>query len=637
MKKNERLTIGARLTAIWRSPWTVPALAGLFSAIIFSLTLQTHINGSNHAYAKDVGELQNALPRWGTIHFSGYPLYSITGSLIVTLLRLIGIPPAPGASLVSLLWGALSVAILARLALELGAKRPAALVGVMLFPVATSMWIDASLAEVHTMTVLFVALTLYLAIRFHRSGDRRLLIWLAAVFGQGIFHGRSVVGLLPAVALLAIPRWRRIWRNAPLLVGLGLLLPPLLYLYLPLREWMGSTWTFGNTSTWEGFWRMFLNIKAARFAEIDREMVGWLERLTVTLRLLRHDLPLALHGAGLLGLFTVTEPGRDRWRIIAALVLALLPYLLAPVIIYAGFIGDAILAVKLPVSMFTGLGTALLISRLRGWRPEAGTLALGLTIAAIAFSGWRNYPDVIEITRDRSVEDVIAIADQTARPDRPTVLMVPWGRDYWGVAYARAYRGQLEGVDLVDHNAPFQEIVARGDRLLTLSETFYVYPIGWWKRKLGPVTLEATVPEVIEIRTQPRMVSGDEQRFRVNQDLSIASARVERRGEDYLVRVDWVAEGTPRRDYSTAVHLVSWVPARGAQDVLAQADARHPVEGWYPTTRWAAGQVVQDVYRLTSSSEREPIAVRVTAYYVDESGGFVNGEWLTLTLDESKE
>jgi hypothetical protein len=633
MHRNERLTSSARLRAIWRSPWTVPALAGLFSALIFSLTLQTHINGSNHAYATDVGELQNALPRWGTIHFSGYPLYSITGSLIVTLLRLVGAAPALGSSLVSLLWGALSVAVLAKLALELGARPLAALVAVLVFPVSKSMWIDASLAEVHTMTILFMVLTLYLAVRFDRTGDRRTLIWLAAVFGQGIFHGRSVVGLLPAVVLLVLPRWRMIWRNAPPLVGVGLVLPPLLYLYLPLREWMGSTWTFGNTSTWEGFWRMFLNIKAARFAEVEREVVEWVQRLSVTVRLLRDDLPLVAHGTGLVGLFCVTGQSRRRWRSIAVLVLALMPYLLVPVLIYAGFIGDAILAVKVPVSLFTGLGIALFTSRLQDWRPVAGAVAFGLAAVAIAFSGWRNYPGVVEITRDRSVEEVIAIADQTAHPADATVLMVPWGRDFWGIAYAQAYRGQLEGVDLVDHNAPFKEIVARGDRLLTLSEALYVYPVGWWERKLGPVALETQAPGVIEMETEPRLLSAEAGRFRVNEDLSIASAELETRGDAYLVRVAWVAEKAPARDYSVAVHLVSCAPAEGAEDVLAQADSRHPVEGWYPTTRWVAGQLVQDVYRLRASPEGVPLAVRVTAYYVDEDGAFVNGEWLTLNLD----
>jgi predicted component of type VI protein secretion system len=46
--------------------------------------------------------------------------------------------------------------------------------------------------------------------------------------------------------------------------------------------------------------------------------------------------------------------------------------------------------------------------------------------------------------------------------------------------------------------------------------------------------------------------------------------------------------------------------------------------------------VVQDVYRLRTSSEKEPFAVRVTAYYVDEDGRFVNGDWLTLYLDENE-
>jgi hypothetical protein len=141
------------------------------------------------------------------------------------------------------------------------------------------------------------------------------------------------------------------------------------------------------------------------------------------------------------------------------------------------------------------------------------------------------------------------------------------------------------------------------------------------------------MPGVVEIQTEPRTISAGAGRFRVNEDLSIAAAEVERDGEAYVVRVDWVAEQAPRRDYSTAVHLVSHVPAEGADDVLDQADSQHPVEGWYPTTRWVAGQTVQDVYRLQASAETKPLAVRVTAYTVDEDGGFVNGEWLTLYLD----
>jgi len=601
------------------------------SVVIFSITLQTQINGSDHVYATDVGELQNALPRWGTIHFSGYPLYSMTGSLIVTLLRLVGIQPAMGASLVSLLWGALSVSALALLALELGAKRLAALVGVLVFPISTSMWVDSSLAEVHSMTMLFIVLILLLAVRFDKTGDRKYLIWLAIVFGQGVFHGRSVVALIPAVALLIVPRWRMIWRNALLLIVIGLVIPPLLYLYLPLREWMGSDWTFGNTSTWEGFWRMFLNIKAARFVEFGKETIGWSKRVNILLDLVNDDLPLVLHGVGAVGLLTLNKPRRDYWRYAVALLLALLPYVVVPMIVYAGFIGDALLAVKLPVSMFTGLGLGLLLSRLQKL-PKPGYLALGLSVAGTLFSGWRNYPDVVAITRDRSIETTISIADQASNPDRPTVMMILWGHSYWGAAYAQKYRGQLEGVALVDHNVPFAEIVARGDTLITLSETFYLRSLEWWEDVLGPIYLETYAPGLIEIRTEPHIADADVERFRVNDDLSIVSAEIQESEGSYLLKIHWMAETNPSRNYSIAVHLVSADPPAGPQDILSQTDSLHPVEGWYQTTLWTAGQVVQDVYRLTSSSEKRPAAIRITAYYVDENGKFINGEWFTLPI-----
>jgi len=635
--KNGQLTTSQRLRAAGDSLWGVPILAGLLSAVVFAITLQTHINGSNHAYATDVGELQNALPRWGTIHFSGYPLYSIAGSLIVTLLRLIGIQPAMGASLVSLLWGALATLVLALLALELGAKRLAALVGALAFSVSTSMWIDSSLAEVHSMTMLFTALILLLAVRFDKTGNRKHLIWLAIILGQGVFHGRSVMGLILAVALLVIPHWRIIWRNAPLLAGIGLIIPPLLYLYLPLREWMGSDWTFGNTSTWEGFWRMFLNIKAARFAEFNKDVTGWLERMTITLNLLNNDLPLALHSVGAIGLFTLNGAHKVCRRYIAALLLALLPYVVVPIIVYAGFIGDAILAVKLPVSMFTGLGLALLISRLQDWRPAAGYVALGLVMAAILFSGWRNYPHVTAITQDRSVEATITVADQAANPDRPTVLMALWGNDFWALAYAQTFQDRLSGLTLVDHNADFRALLDEGNCLWVLSQVFYRRPVSWWEKRLNqPVALSLVAPGIVQISTAPQTeLTGAPAGHSLDLEngLRIARAGLSPSRDGRLVlELVWQAVTVPGADYSVAVHLVAHDPPRGPDDILAQRDFQHPVEGWYPTSRWTAGELVNDYYFIEAPAGSRPVAVRVTLYRQRDNGSFENGPWLSLPV-----
>ena len=87
-------------------------LAMLLAFVLFLTTLQTIPNGSLHPYGTDTGEIQNALPRWGTLHFPGYPLYSFLGSGFVSLLQLMGIAPATGSSLFSALWGAISVGLL---------------------------------------------------------------------------------------------------------------------------------------------------------------------------------------------------------------------------------------------------------------------------------------------------------------------------------------------------------------------------------------------------------------------------------------------------------------------------------------------------------------------------------------------
>ena len=77
----------SRHRVVWLIGTTIVAL------ILFLSTLETDINGSHHPYATDVGEIQNAFPRWGLIHYSGYPLYTAVGSLFTNALWLIGIEP----------------------------------------------------------------------------------------------------------------------------------------------------------------------------------------------------------------------------------------------------------------------------------------------------------------------------------------------------------------------------------------------------------------------------------------------------------------------------------------------------------------------------------------------------------------
>jgi len=161
-----------------RTFWCAAAM--LVALAVFLSTLQTNVNGSEHPYATDVGEMQNALPRWGLIHRSGYPLYTATGSLFVTALRPLGIQPAAGASLFSTLWGVAAIGLLVVLAYDLGGSGPAATLGALAAALSTSLWIDSSLAELHTFTLVLTIATLIFAVRFGRAGERSAwcLCWL---------------------------------------------------------------------------------------------------------------------------------------------------------------------------------------------------------------------------------------------------------------------------------------------------------------------------------------------------------------------------------------------------------------------------------------------------------------------------
>ena len=73
-------------------------ILAIAASVIYAVTLQTDINGSNDKAAEDVGEFQNVLAQWGTAHPTGYPLYAFSGAAFASLLRAFGVSAAAAAS-----------------------------------------------------------------------------------------------------------------------------------------------------------------------------------------------------------------------------------------------------------------------------------------------------------------------------------------------------------------------------------------------------------------------------------------------------------------------------------------------------------------------------------------------------------
>jgi hypothetical protein len=486
------------------------------------------------------------------------------------------------------------------------------------------------MTEVYTMGMALLVATLYLALRFGRYGQRRDMMWLVVAFTQGLAHQRTMLFLAPAVLLLIWPQRQELWRQRPVALGLAAL-APLTYLYLPIRAWQGATWLFGDVGTLPGLLRILLDTKVDRVIHLPAGWAGWLWRGNLLAGLLHDDLWLPVLVLGLIGLWLWSW--HKSWREPLALTLAWPPWLALSLAIWEGYISDALLAAKLPVVLLAGVGLALAADRPGRWR---GALAAGtLTVIVVAMIP-TNRPSVLAITRDEGARRWIDLAAQVAPPPdkEPTTFMALWGHAYWALAYAQAYDDQLPGLTLVDHNADLAAIVARGERLLTFSDTLYQRPLEWWDDLLGEAYLSSPAPGIVEI--SPSAHRDDEfadERVTLDNGVSILSATFRPAEDDELViSVIWRADESLAEDYAVAVHLLARKEPQGPDDILAQADREHPVDGWYPTSRWTPDELVHDTYLLPVPPEDEPQAVRIGMYRVTGEGQFVNAGWLILDL-----
>lgn len=73
-------------------------------------------------------------------------------------------------------------------------------------------------------------------------------------------------------------------------------------------------------------------------------------------------------------------------------------------------------------------------------------------------------------------------------------------------------------------------------------------------------------------------------------------------GETVTVTLTWQPEATPSTDYTLFLHLV---PAGAPGTVLAQRDGT-PRDGAYPTSAWAAGEMIPDSHTLTLPPDLPP-------------------------------
>ncbi len=348
-------------------------LLSLAVGVIFAALYAAFAAPGIVALFDDTLEFQLVLPTAGIAHPTGYPLYTLLGFVWSRLLFPVG-EWAWRVNLLSALFAGAAVGVVCALTQRLARKQggPAwasAVAGVcaaLAFGLGATWWMQATVAEVYALHLLLVALILWLALR---AGDApaarqpRLVIALAALCGLALTHHRTTVLLFPGLALYllwSVPALRqpgRLW----LLCAGALLLPLLLYAYIPLRAAMGVGDINGSyVATWQGFWdhvlaRRYGAFFSANVLSVARTPGDWLALAAAQMGLL-------VAALGLLGILLglLRAAARPAWLLIALTLVANLLFALA----YR--VGD-VEVFLLPVWLCLALGYGALVQGVAAW------------------------------------------------------------------------------------------------------------------------------------------------------------------------------------------------------------------------------------------------------------------------------
>jgi len=211
-------------------PQRTPARGWVLLAFLASLAIYV-VGAAPTVLDRDSGELQAVALTGGVAHTTGYPSFSMVGWVFGHLLP--G-DPAGRINLMSATFGAVSLALLVVIGVELTLTPVVAFAGAIIFGAGFSFWAGALRAEVYTIGVTLFLLAYWrtlVALRTDRPRDRVL---------AAVLLGLSLTGHLacaPAVAVLGLSlAWRalrlgRAVREWPMLV-LGLLVGLTPYLHI---------------------------------------------------------------------------------------------------------------------------------------------------------------------------------------------------------------------------------------------------------------------------------------------------------------------------------------------------------------------------------------------------------------------
>jgi len=265
------------LRSAWPRVW--PALVPLvLLSVVYGRTVQ---RSTGNTFSVDTTKFDYLGRVLGTAHPPGYPLYTMLDAAVVRLVPAGSV--ALRANLLSSVFAVLTCVVMASVLQHLGVGRLLAAGGATATGLLLPFWRYAVIAEVYTLTALFLVGVLACVVIFETTGRRGWLRVGVLVFAFSFSHATSNVLLVPGLLLylaLSGPTWLLRPRELGPLLAAGALLGLAPYAYLPWRTAVGgSTYLDSEVTDLSSFWAV---ITAQRFTG---EMFGvppavvWHQRL----------------------------------------------------------------------------------------------------------------------------------------------------------------------------------------------------------------------------------------------------------------------------------------------------------------------------------------------------------------------
>ena len=426
----------------------------------------------------------------------GYPLYFALGG---ALLHLTGGDPARSLNLASAVQGAIACGILVVVASEVSGSVLAGIASALLFAGSYTFWSQSIIAEVYALHMLFVALTLYLLLRWEKRPTLGRLGAFFAMYALGFGNHLSMILLAPAYTLFLLASAPRGWRS--------MFTPPVIALAVAAAASGAMQYAWNLRTLWLGSFPPHGLIDALGTAWFDITKSDWRETMVMQVprgmagdhaSMYAFDVlqqfgwigPL-LAAVGLAGLLA------ERWRVALLIAGA---YLVNALFAYSYKVGDAhvfYLPSHLMIALLMAPGIVV-VARLaaRFYRARVaqatagtpGTTAAGgatagsrltaiAALVVIAYAGLRIYRDypALDRSNDHRPTDVLR-ALTAGLDDRHAILLVDlnWqlqnGLSYFArvdrpdLAYARMPDVLLYAPELIRDNLEIGREVALTDR-----------------------------------------------------------------------------------------------------------------------------------------------------------------------------